>query len=127
MDHSRAARNAGDSRLIEVMRSLKTALKLGRNLGASWRYEFRESWRVRPTDSTGLMVGAVGIEIESLHPKSRKRNDVAPPPLFNWSLLEPREIYRPEVGEMGGPSFMGITMKGLVFCDLLTTQSIWPG
>jgi hypothetical protein len=36
------------------------------------------------------MVGAVEIEIESLHYKSRKRNDVAPPPLFSWSLLEPR-------------------------------------
>lgn len=39
--------------------------------------------------SIGL-VGAVGIEFESLSHKSRKRNDVAPPPLFNWSLLEPR-------------------------------------
>jgi hypothetical protein len=35
--------------------------------------------------------GVSWIEIESLHSKSRKRNDVAPPPLFNWSLLEPRE------------------------------------
>ncbi len=29
------------------------------------RYEFKESWRVRPTDSTGLMVGAVGIELKA--------------------------------------------------------------
>jgi hypothetical protein len=35
------------------------------------------------------LVGAVGIEFTSLHSKSRKRNDVAPPPLSNWSLLEP--------------------------------------
>ncbi len=30
------------------------------------RYEFKESWRVRPTDSTGLMVGAVGMEPATL-------------------------------------------------------------
>jgi len=36
-----------------------------------------------------LLVGAVGIEIASLHSKSRKRNGVAPPPLSNWNLLEP--------------------------------------
>ncbi len=35
------------------------------------------------------MVGAVGVEITSLSYKSRKRNDIAPPPFFNWSLLEP--------------------------------------
>jgi hypothetical protein len=29
-----------------------------------------------------------GIEIASLQSKSRERNDVAPPPLSNWSLLE---------------------------------------
>src|ERR1700747_274856 len=28
----------------------------------SLRYEIGESWRVRPTDSTGLMAGAGGIE-----------------------------------------------------------------
>jgi hypothetical protein len=35
------------------------------------------------------MVGAVGIEIASLLNKSNKDNGVAPPPLINWSLLEP--------------------------------------
>src|SRR6266849_9626668 len=35
------------------------------------------------------LVGAVGIEFTSPSSKSRKRNGVAPPPLFNWSLLEP--------------------------------------
>jgi len=35
------------------------------------------------------LVGAVGIEITTPQSKSRKRNGVAPPPLFNWSLLEP--------------------------------------
>src|SRR5262249_4059743 len=35
------------------------------------RYEFRESWRVRPTDSTGLMVGAVGIEPTTFGLKGR--------------------------------------------------------
>ena len=34
-------------------------------------------------------VGAVGIEIASLIYKSFKRNGVAPPPKFNWRLLEP--------------------------------------
>jgi hypothetical protein len=48
------------------------------------------------------LVGAVGIEITSLHYKSRKRNDIAPPPLFKWSLLEPRELrkrWKPLKGE----------------------------
>ena len=35
------------------------------------------------------LVGAVGIEIESLLSKSNKGNGVAPPPHSNWSLLEP--------------------------------------
>jgi hypothetical protein len=35
------------------------------------------------------LVGAVGVEFASLHSKSRRGNGVAPPPLFNWSLLEP--------------------------------------
>jgi len=50
--------------------------KLGRNLGAKLtplRCEIRKSWRVRPTDSTGLMAGAVGIETASLTSKSRQR------------------------------------------------------
>jgi hypothetical protein len=51
----------------------------------------------------GKMDGrAVGIDIESLHYKSRKKNDVAPPPLFNWILLEPRKetaAYRPNSDE----------------------------
>jgi hypothetical protein len=42
------------------------------------------------TPDTGLkLVGAVGIEFATPQSKSRKRNGVAPPPLFNWSLLEP--------------------------------------
>jgi hypothetical protein len=47
---------------------------------------FREA---KATDSTGLLVGAVGIEIASLLSKSTRANGVAPPPDPNWSLLEP--------------------------------------
>jgi hypothetical protein len=45
-------------------------------------------------ESTGLFrtAEAVGIEFTSLHSKSRKRNDVAPPPSSNWSLLEPSNL-----------------------------------
>jgi hypothetical protein len=46
----------------------------------------------RATDSTGLLVGAVGIEIASLTSKSFNTNGVAPPPLSNWSHVEPRDI-----------------------------------
>ena len=42
------------------------------------------------TESMRFMVGAVGIEIASPFSKSKKDNGVAPPPLSNWSLLEPR-------------------------------------
>lgn len=38
------------------------------------------------------LVGAVGVEIESSQSKSRKRHGVAPPSLFNWSLLEPTPL-----------------------------------
>ena len=31
----------------------------------------------------------MGIEVHPQHLKSRKGNGVAPPPLFNWSHLEP--------------------------------------
>ena len=48
---------------------------------------------------TFSVVRAVGIEIESLHSKSRKRNDAAPPPLFNWSLLEPRDGFRRTISD----------------------------
>jgi hypothetical protein len=44
--------------------------------------------RVRATDSTGLLVGAEGIEFATQQSRSRERNAVAPPPLLNWSLLE---------------------------------------
>jgi hypothetical protein len=36
-----------------------------------------------------MILGAVGIEIAPLLLKSNKENGVAPPPLSNWSLLEP--------------------------------------
>jgi hypothetical protein len=45
----------------------KSPLNVGRNLDATCflRYEFKESWRVWPTDSMGLMV-AVWIEQNAL-------------------------------------------------------------
>src|SRR5271165_3147275 len=45
--------------------NIETWAQLGRKT-PPLRYEIRESWRVRPTDSTGLMVGAVGIEPATL-------------------------------------------------------------
>jgi len=41
----------------------------------------------------------VGIEFESLSHKSRKRNDVAPPPFFNWSFLEPSYTWNAPIWE----------------------------
>jgi len=45
--------------------SAKASADLRQSPTPPLRYEFRESWRVRPTDSTGLMAGAVGIELKA--------------------------------------------------------------
>jgi hypothetical protein len=45
--------------------------------------------------ANGWLVGAMGIEFATPQSKSRKRNGVAPPSLFNWSLLVPREPSSP--------------------------------
>jgi hypothetical protein len=37
-------------------------------------------------------VGAVGIKFATPQSKSRKRSGVAPPPLLNWSHLEPGHV-----------------------------------
>ena len=57
---------------VSLKVSAESRAQLGRKT-PPLRYEFRESWRVRPTDLTGLMVGAVGIEFASLTSKSRQR------------------------------------------------------
>ena len=45
------------------------------------------TWKIE--DPRKMLLGAVEIEFTSPSSKSRKRNGVAPPPLSNWSLLEP--------------------------------------
>ena len=47
-------------------------------------------------NQVGRLVGAVGIEFTSPQSKSRKRNGVVPPPLFNWSLLDPSRPAEPD-------------------------------
>jgi hypothetical protein len=63
---------------------------LGPNLGFSGS-------KTRTTDSTGLLVGVVRIEIASLTSKSSKRNGVAPPSHSNWSLLADAVTVRAEL------------------------------
>ncbi len=57
-----------------------------------------------PCERIGKLVGVVGIEFKSLQSKSRKRNGVAPPPLFNWSLLEPSGSAVPSCNRRGSDS-----------------------
>ena len=74
----------GESELSEAdLRgaNLKSAELIGNVSAECWaqlgrktpplRYEIRKSWRVRPTDSTGLLVGAVGIEPTTFGLKGR--------------------------------------------------------
>src|SRR6266851_6644843 len=68
----------------------------GKTCGESWgqlgrktpplRYEIRERRRVRPTDSTGLMVGAVGIEfaVNLISPVDSVALASLPPPKCNY-------------------------------------------
>jgi len=79
-----------------------------------------------------LLVGAVGIEIASLKSKSRKRNGVAPPPLSNWSLLEPslaallRQTYLRNF-PLGGASFATRLLISAVSLQRAACKEHQPG